>query len=440
MGTTSPTLYDLLGVSSDASTEQIKQAYRRQQRATHPDTSGSEHTQHWFVMITNAYTVLSDPQQRRDYDRSLHTSSASTSEQSPPPTSEDAWGEESVWGDPPPASAQPYAPHIPGGLAREVFTPTGFNYVAMKPLIVLVGLVNLAIFGIFALTGSIKEAAITYGSILAVCALYAYMRRGKWLFTVLITAVGVLSFVMFGSLMQSGTDLMANIPNMIALLIAFGGVGTLLYLAFKIRTGRWNTDPRNTTLLNLEAAQHPIWGSPAGELDNATAKFGEDKVSKGVIGERKTALALETLLQIPGVRIFHGLKYPIGNGQADVDHLVMCGDKIALIDSKYWSGADYSWDGYDTILENGRHVQKGVTHFPKAVDAYANIFHSSTVKGFVLIHSNNSKPVTCDNSKSQGVALGDERKVLNYLAEWFTTDHTGEVNRRTMHQILSWMK
>lgn len=62
--------YELLGVSRDASTEDIKRAYRRLARQHHPDVNpGDAAAETRFKEITVAYEVLSDPQRRARYDR-----------------------------------------------------------------------------------------------------------------------------------------------------------------------------------------------------------------------------------------------------------------------------------------------------------------------------------------------------------------------------------
>src|SRR5215469_2183891 len=62
--------YDVLGVARDASTDQIKQAYRALARKHHPDVSHDKsEAEHRFKEINEAYEVLSDPNKRAQYDR-----------------------------------------------------------------------------------------------------------------------------------------------------------------------------------------------------------------------------------------------------------------------------------------------------------------------------------------------------------------------------------
>ena len=64
--------YDILGVSRDASKEDIKRAYRRLALKYHPDRNKSKEAEEKFKEISEAYAVLSDEEKRRQYDMYGH--------------------------------------------------------------------------------------------------------------------------------------------------------------------------------------------------------------------------------------------------------------------------------------------------------------------------------------------------------------------------------
>lgn len=60
--------YIILGIPSDSSQTDIKSAYRRLAKEFHPDHYGQSSP---FLNIQEAYSVLSDPVQRRSYDNTI---------------------------------------------------------------------------------------------------------------------------------------------------------------------------------------------------------------------------------------------------------------------------------------------------------------------------------------------------------------------------------
>ncbi len=61
--------YKTLGLSRDASQEEIKKQYRRLARKYHPDVSTERDAEQRFKEVAEAYEVLKDPEKRRSYDQ-----------------------------------------------------------------------------------------------------------------------------------------------------------------------------------------------------------------------------------------------------------------------------------------------------------------------------------------------------------------------------------
>jgi DnaJ-class molecular chaperone len=62
--------YDILGVSGDASTDDIRRAYRSLVRTHHPDLRSDAPDAHEeFLEIKAAYEILVDPARRAEHDR-----------------------------------------------------------------------------------------------------------------------------------------------------------------------------------------------------------------------------------------------------------------------------------------------------------------------------------------------------------------------------------
>ncbi len=84
--------YEVLGVSPNATDEQIRRRFRELARKYHPDVNRSPDAEHRFKEITEAYRVLSSPSLRADYDlmrRSAQSARSGTGNTTttPPPRS-----------------------------------------------------------------------------------------------------------------------------------------------------------------------------------------------------------------------------------------------------------------------------------------------------------------------------------------------------------------
>ncbi|GMY05488.1 chaperone protein dnaJ 11, chloroplastic-like [Fagus crenata] len=69
-------LYEVLGIPISASCHEIKAAYRKLARMCHPDVvamNQKETSANEFMKIHAAYSTLSDPDKRANYDREIYS-------------------------------------------------------------------------------------------------------------------------------------------------------------------------------------------------------------------------------------------------------------------------------------------------------------------------------------------------------------------------------
>ncbi|HID49595.1 MAG TPA: J domain-containing protein [Chromatiales bacterium] len=76
--------YEIMGVSRDATQDEIKRAYRKLARKYHPDVSKEADAEARFKEVGEAYEVLKDPEKRAAYDQ-LGTNWQAGQEFHPPP-------------------------------------------------------------------------------------------------------------------------------------------------------------------------------------------------------------------------------------------------------------------------------------------------------------------------------------------------------------------
>jgi DnaJ-class molecular chaperone len=92
MSSPPPDYYAILSISSTATAQEIRDAYKKAALKSHPDRVASDSPERpartkKFQQINDAYYTLSDPTRRRDYDaaRSFHFGAGSADEEIPMP-------------------------------------------------------------------------------------------------------------------------------------------------------------------------------------------------------------------------------------------------------------------------------------------------------------------------------------------------------------------
>mgnify|MGYP000381480979 FL=1 len=62
--------YEILGIDKNADDNTIKKAYRKLAKKYHPDqNAGNAQAERQFKEVTEAYSVLSDPEKKKLYDQ-----------------------------------------------------------------------------------------------------------------------------------------------------------------------------------------------------------------------------------------------------------------------------------------------------------------------------------------------------------------------------------
>lgn len=160
-----------------------------------------------------------------------------------------------------------------------------------------------------------------------------------------------------------------------------------------------------------------VFGTPGKSL--LSSDFSESSIQNGVLGEQKTAEIIDSFAQkSTNCYVFHSLRWPLSSTEADVDHIIVCGNNMLLLDSKNWRKKGvyaFNWDGDITV--NGEYYRYGKN--PKVFSArdkyedYTNQYFpfggSVRVGSTIVIHSPGSsvdkKPFTRWNRLSSATDL-----------------------------------
>lgn len=439
------THYDILEVSPDATKEEIRKAYKEGIKITHPDRHGGKGG-HLFILIEEAWRVLGNDELRAQYDAALRAEEGAGAGTVHEEDVEPDWGQEDTWeedlpiDDSEPAYSAPehaeydvsgtFVPQPRFSVANtswanndllqqpEVFLPSKKKWVLPVSL-------TAALIAVFAAFFLLAREEIGLVSL-------AFMVPSLWLVPYAILhqkATRLNTFAPFfafgGSILAFGWFNAVDTPKlqlflMLSLLgVAFVGLPAVV-------SWHWHKYLLHRRKLKdsftMEEANIKVLGRPGEGLVEALDKFGRQNVDLGVLGEQMTGDVLEGLLTIPGVRIIHGLRFP-GSDKADVDHAVVYGDKVALVDSKMWKPGKYSWNNRGEVVKNtGYRDLETITHFPTAVEKYAQLLPNAQVAGFILIHPNEKGSISVDNTYSNAashVALGTAQLALDSIGSWF---------------------
>jgi hypothetical protein len=119
---------------------------------------------------------------------------------------------------------------------------------------------------------------------------------------------------------------------------------------------------------------------------NGRSEFGRPGDDPEQLAERLTAQAIDDyLLRLPGVKVFHGLTRP-GSVFADVDHAVLLGRRLVLLESRMWLPGHYEADADGAVYRNGHVFHGGAAHLPDGIADYRRLLPGVQVRGVLVVH------------------------------------------------------
>ncbi len=82
-------------------------------------------------------------------------------------------------------------------------------------------------------------------------------------------------------------------------------------------------------------------GKPGASVGGLAGKFGTAHTSAGTDGEIRTARVLEKYCKPGGPTVLHDLVLPMNGVKANIDHVVISGNEVRILDSKLWQPGFY---------------------------------------------------------------------------------------------------
>ena len=369
--------YELLGIDRGASTADVKAAYRSLAKVMHPDAGGTAGT---FTMLRQAYETLRDPVRRAAYDQTGQ----------PVPAPRPARRTTARPATRPDRAARVQRTGQTGRLrgfgADPDFVPPplrlDLDTVPWWPTVD-------------------AGARVRYLPAVGPPAALVLAVTGGWLLLVL--------FV-----------LLVPVPSVGLLVLGWLLVAAAGVLVFRL-AHRYLLARLADRSFVAESGGRVVFGRPGADADQ--------------LAERLTArLLAEYLAPLPGARIFHGLAWP-GSVFADVDHAVLRGRRLVLIESKMWLPGHYTADDAGTLWRNGHPFRGGAIRLPDGVSEYRDLLPDVEVRGALLVYPSRAGEVTTGEPPEVPAPPMSPERFVREIGEWLA-EEPATVDREIFRTVL----
>ncbi|WP_318533289.1 MULTISPECIES: J domain-containing protein [Actinoalloteichus] len=368
--------YELLGVRRSASAADIKTAYRQLAKTMHPDAGGTSGA---FRLLTEAYETLYDPVLRAEYDRSSTLRRLPASR--PHVATEHAA----------PLRRTPWLGR--NRSTRKWDLGEDPDYVPPSP--------------------RIDPRGIPWWDTLDVRRAVRYLPSTGLGHAPLLLPLSCVLVLVTVAPMLLGAPV-----TLVAWLLLVSGAVTMTIRAVRRQVAANRLDEDFVSEFGTER----VFGKTGDERED--------------IGRQLTADLLDRYLtRLPGARIFHGLAWP-GSVFADVDHAVLCGRRLVLIESKKWLPGHYVADEDGTLWRNGHVFRGGSIRLPEAVAAYRTMLPDVEVRGALLLYPSRTGRITTDEPLDDTAAPMNPEWFLEEIGGWLAED-AATVDRELFRTVLA---
>lgn len=461
-----PTHYDTLGVSRNAPTSIIRAAYRAWMKEVHPDT-GSQADSDRASAINEAFRVLSKPAERERYDALLATEAPPGVRPLEEEDSDVDWGsEEEIHTSTPPPAAARYGEDDFG--ERDPSSISGFNVFdraridlsrmewytrdygnvvvparrwrvpskrarrslawalfAVLVLSFVAPIVGLAVDS--SALGAKLSSLISYILILpAIFFVCGYPRsrgnRGTFRYVTLLALGAIVVAVGFGESWLVGAIWLVWLLAYVTMVELFRSTSSVT------STRRMPLIPKG------DVEKFTTWGEATGDLTSATR--GDRAFGGHTSGRIMTGQLLNELTRIPGARVVHLSRAGVGH---EVDHVILCGDRLAVVQSLLWRSGDYYWLGPTLVCARPGERHEGIpTAFPAAVETYRTAFSKLETRGWMVLHSSDHATIRVNNrDAADKPRLSTPESFLQEVGGWLAEGKTtGAVHRKFLSKLV----
>lgn len=152
--------------------------------------------------------------------------------------------------------------------------------------------------------------------------------------------------------------------------------------------------------------EQPEFGLPGEGLvsHQALDAMDEGPLLKGLVGEQKSAALFKAEIakyQVShAIQVVHGLRFP-GTESADIDHALVCGDRVLLVDSKHWAPDSYRWYGESILAGPDDDPRLVRSNFFTAQQRFATLVTPAHVAAIILVHRSRPGDLSLDNTHAE---------------------------------------